>query len=385
MDISYIINRLGEENEDYFGAIAPPIVQTSNFAFKKVADLRKAIADEKNSLVYSRGNNPTLSILSKKLAALEVTDECLLFSSGMAAISTAVIGNVKKGDHIICIQKPYSWTVHLMQDLLARFGVDVTMIDGTQMKEYEKALKPNTSLIYLESPNTFTFEMQDLKWVAGFAKKHKLITVIDNSYATPLLQQPAKYGIDIICHSASKYIGGHSDTVAGVLCCGKKMAGKLFKNDYLTLGGIMSPFNAWLLLRGLRTLPVRMEKISATTEKIIEFLENHSKVEKVNYPFSSKHPQKELAGKQMKHGNGLFSASFRASSVSISKMCESLKHFQIAVSWGGYESLVFPVCALAQKHNSGNISGNLVRFSIGLEEAGVLIRDLKEAFRKLSD
>lgn len=383
MDISYIINRLGEENEDYFGAIAPPIMQTSNFVFIKVDDLRKAIEDEKNSLIYSRGNNPTLSILSKKLAALEGTDECLLFSSGMAAISAAVIANVKKGNHIICVQKPYSWTVHLMQDLLPRFGIEVTMVDGTKIQEYKNALKPNTSLLYLESPNTFTFEMQDLEKVMQFAKKHKLLTVIDNSYSTPILQQPSKYGIEIICHSASKYIGGHSDTVAGVLCCGKEMAEKIFKNDYLTLGGIISPFNAWLLLRGLRTLPLRMEKISATTEKIIEFLEKHPKVEKVNYPYSIKHPQFDLAKKQIKHGNGLFSVSFKSSAVAITKMCESFKYFQIAVSWGGYESLVFPVCALSQQHNSGNISDKLVRFSIGLEEADVLIEDLKRCMEKL--
>ncbi|MFH0867148.1 MAG: aminotransferase class I/II-fold pyridoxal phosphate-dependent enzyme [Bacteroidota bacterium] len=385
MDISYIINRLGEENDDYFGALAPPIMQTSNFVFKKVDDLRKAIADEKNSLVYSRGNNPTLSILSKKLAALEGTDECLLFSSGMAAISTAVIANIKKGDHIICVQKPYSWTVHLMQDLLPRFGIEITMIDGQTINEYENALKPNTGMLYLESPNTFTFEMQDLEKAAQFAKRHKLIAVIDNSYSTPLLQQPSKYGIDIICHSASKYIGGHSDTVAGVLCCGNEMAEKIFKNDYLTLGGIISPFNAWLLLRGLRTLPVRMEKIGATTEKLIEFLEKHPRVEKVNYPYSVNHPQFDLAKKQMKHGNGLFSVCFRASVESISEMCESFKYFQMAVSWGGYESLVFPVCTLSPQHNSGNISGKHVRFSIGLEDADVLINDMENAFGKLSD
>lgn len=198
-----------------------------------------------------------------------------------------------------------------------------------------------------------------------------------------LLQQPSKYGIDIICHSASKYIGGHSDTVAGVLCCGKEMAEKIFKNDYLTLGGIISPFNAWLLLRGIRTLPLRMEKISATTEKIIEFLENHPKVEKVNYPFFASHPQYEIALEQMKHGNGLFSVSFKSSAETIIKMCERFKYFQIAVSWGGYESLVFPVCALSQQHNSGNISDQLVRFSIGLEDADVLIDDLKNGLKKL--
>lgn len=383
MDNSYIINRLGEENEEYFGAVAPPIMQTSNFVFKKVNDLKRAIADEKSSLVYSRGNNPTLSILSKKLAALEGTDECLLFSSGMAAISTAVISNVSKGDHILCVQKPYSWTVHLMQDLLPRFGVEVTMIDGRNILEYEKALRPNTSLLYLESPNTFTFEMQDLSKVEKFAKEHKLVTVIDNSYSTALFQKPSKYGIDIICHSASKYIGGHSDTVAGVLCCDKEMAKKIFCNDYLTLGGIISPFNAWLLLRGLRTLPLRMERISNTTGKVIEFLQKHPNVERVNYPFARDHQQKDLADTQMKKGSGLFSVSFRASVESIVAMCESLKYFQIAVSWGGYESLVFPVCALSEQHNSGQVSDKLVRFSIGLEEPEVLMNDLESAFEKL--
>jgi len=384
MDLSYIINRLGEENQQYFGAVAPPIMQTSNFCYKNVSELRKAITNEKKSLIYTRGNNPTTEILCKKLAAMEGAEEALILASGMAAISTAVLSSVKMGDHVICVQKPYSWSFHLLSELLPRFSVETTFIDGTSIKQFKKALKPNTKMVFLESPNTMTFELQDIKAVAEFAKKNKLISIIDNSYSTPLYQQPIKMGIDIVVHSATKYIGGHSDVVAGVICSSLKIIEKIFKEEFLTLGGIIAPFNAWLLLRGLRTMPVRMERISASTLEIVRFLEKHPKVEKVIYPFSTSNPQKELAKKQMIRGNGLVSILLKTTDMKkIEAFCNHLKYFHIAVSWGGYESLVFPVCSYMKKEDKSGIPFNLVRLSIGLEEPEVLIADLDHALKNV--
>lgn len=379
-DISQIINRLGEDNEDYFNAIAPPIIQTSNFRFKNIAKLRESLKNEKESIIYSRGNNPTLAILSKKIAALEGADEALLFASGMAAISNAIISNINAGEHIICVKKPYSWTHHLLENLLPRFGVEHSFIDGTDINNFIKAKKKNTRLIYLESPNSWTFEMQDLAAVAEFAKMNNITTIIDNSYSSPYNQQPIKFGIDIVVHSATKYIGGHSDSVAGVLCSNKQMIKKIFQNEYLTFGGIISPFNAWLLLRGLRTLPIRMDRHANTAKFLIAFLKKNPKIDHIFYPFCDCNPQFELAKNQMKQGGGLFSITLKTKEIrQIEAFCNNLKHFQLAVSWGGYESLVFPVCSFLDEHQKSALPINLIRLYAGLEEPQMLLDDLKQA------
>ncbi|MFC2096711.1 aminotransferase class V-fold PLP-dependent enzyme [Bacteroidota bacterium] len=385
MDLSYIINQLGEERENYFNAVSPPIIQSSNFAYKSVKEFRKAIDNEKSNLIYSRGNNPTVNILQKKLAALEKTEEALVFGSGIAAISAAVLSQVKAGDHIISVKNPYSWTNTLFLDYLPGYNIECSMIDGTNPDNFENAIKENTKLIYLESPNSWTFELQDFEKVTAIAKKHNIITAVDNSYSSPLVQSPADYGIDIILHSASKYIGGHSDIVAGVLCSSKKIIEKIFYNEYLNLGGGISPFNAWLMIRGLRTLPIRLEKISDTTKKIINFLENHPKVEKLLYPFSKNFPQYELVKKQVKKEMGLFSLYLKTSNINeIEKFCNSLKIFLMAVSWGGHESLIFPACVINQRKNDTRFPNNLIRMYIGLDEPESLIKDLESAFKSIN-
>ncbi len=383
MDLSYIINCLGEYENAELTSIAPPIVQTSNFYFNTVADFRQSLQDEKNNLIYTRGNNPTVQILNKKLAALESTDEAITLSSGMAAITTAVIANIKAGDHVICVQKPYSWTYKLFVNLLSRFNVEYDFVDGKNIENIENKIKQNTTLVFLESPNSLTFELQDLKAIATLCNTKNITTIIDNSYATPLNQNPHTFGIDIVVHSATKYIGGHSDTIAGVICCTSQMMDKIFRNDFLNLGGIISPFNAWLLLRGLRTLPIRLEKMNQSTLEIVNFLEKHEKIEKVHYPFSQKHPQYALAKQQMKAGSGLFSFELKTMDISkIENFCNKLRYFKMAVSWGGYESLVFPSCAYVKEH-SIELPINLIRLSIGLEDSALLIKDLEDNLKNL--
>ncbi len=384
-ELDYIINHLGEERDQYFNAVAPPVIQASMFGFRTLEEMRQALAHEMDQPFYTRGHNPTVAILRKKLAALEGAEECLLFGSGSAAISAAVMSSVNAGDHVICVQKPYSWTNKLLNNLLGRFGVENTMVDGRDPENFRKAIKPNTKLILLESPNSVTFELQDIPAVVAIAKEHGILTAIDNSYATPLNQRPIEMGVDMVMHSASKYLNGHSDVVAGVLCCNRAKAEEIFASEYMTLGGILSPHDAWLMMRGLRTLPIRMQRVSETTPRVVKFLEEHPRIEKVHYPFSPSFPQRELAQKQMKRPTGQFSMQLKADSVEeIDEFSNRLNMFTLACSWGGYESLIFPTAALVNSANYQNspVPWNNIRFYVGLEEADVLIADLQQALEK---
>lgn len=386
MDLSYILNHLGEERENYFNAVSPPVIQTSNFCFKDVASLRLAFTNERTSHLYTRGNNPTVEILRKKIAALAGAEDALVFSSGSAAISAAVIANVKAGEHVVCVKKPYSWTDRLLNQFLARFGVEATMVDGTDVENFRNAIQPNTKVIFLESPNTFTFELQDLAAVVKLAKEKNIVTIIDNSYCTSLGQRCIEMGIDIELHSASKHYGGHSDVVAGYLLCNKAMADKVFASEFLNLGGIISPHDAWLLIRSLRTLPLRLERTKASTEKIVAWLEQHSQVDKVMYPFSKTFPQYDLAKKQMLWCGGLFSIHLKAKNIDeVETFCNSLKRFLMAVSWGGHESLLMPACSFhpSKQYDDSVFPFNHIRFYIGMEDVDILLEDLKQAFAKI--
>ena len=384
MDISYILNELGEERENYFNAIAPPIIQTSNFKFNTVDDFRNALADEYQGNLYSRGFNPTIDILRKKLAALDGAEDALVFGSGIAAVTIPVLALLQQGDEVVCIENPYSWTIKLFTDLLPKFGVKTTFLDGSDTSAIEAAINPKTKLIYLESPNTFSFDVQDLEAIARIAKAKNIITMIDNSYCSPIYQQPIAYGIDLVAQSATKYLAGHSDVVAGVVTGKKALLKQIFEKEYMNIGASLAPQNAWLLLRSLRTLPIRLEKITANANKVIEYLEQHPKVEKVLHPFSENNKQLALAKKQMKACGGLFSIVLKNSSLEkIEAFCNGLKHILMAVSWGGYESLIIPACAGIVKadFNLDNPRHVLIRIYVGLEEPDYLIKDLEQALK----
>lgn len=385
MDTTYILNHLGEERESYYNAVTPPIFQTSNFCFPDVSSLREGLKHELETPFYTRGYNPTVAILRKKLAALEKTEDALVFASGSAAISAAVINCVQAGEHVICVKKPYSWTNTLLTVLLAKYQVQHTLVDGRDVKNFEEAIQPNTRLIYLESPNSMTFEMQDLEAVAKLAKKHGIITICDNSYASPLHQNPAVLGIDIVVHSATKFISGHSDVVAGVVCSSKERIKSIFESEFMTLGGIISPHDAWLLLKGMRTLPLRVKQVKENTFRVLSFLENHPKIARIYFPFHKKNEQVQLAQKQMQECGGLLSIELNVSEISeVEVFCNSLKYFLIACSWGGYESLQFPICALYNSENyTTELPWNFVRLYIGTEDADLLIADLSQALSKI--
>lgn len=381
-DLSFILTELAEERENYFNAVSPPIIQTSNFTFKKVEDMRKAFADEMGSYLYSRGLNPTVEILRKKLAALDGAEDCLVFNSGAAAIFAGVLANVKSGDHIVSVRNPYTWAQKMFDVVLPRFGVTTTYIDGREMKNFEEAIQPNTSFIYLESPNSWDYAIQDLKAVAALAKSGNIVTMVDNSYCTPLYQRPIEMGIDLSMQTATKYISGHSDTLGGVLSGSHQMMKKIFDSEYLNIGSGIQPFNAWLLIRGLRTLAARLDRIARTTGEVIAFLKQHPKVEKVIFPFDESFPQYQLAKQQMNGACGLFTFTIKNGTCeSITRFCESLKHILMAVSWGGHESLIIPKCSGIDPKNfdGANIHHQYIRMYVGLEDASYLTTDLNQA------
>ena len=386
MELSKIINELGEDREHYFNAIAPPIMQTSNFAFRKVADLSKAFEDEMQGYLYSRGVNPTIDILRKKLAALDGAEDSLVFNNGAAAIFAGIFANIKSGDHIVSVRAPYTWVQRMFDVILPRFNVSTTYVEGKTIEDWKEATKSNTTFYYLESPNSWNYALQPIEEVAQFAKSKSIITLIDNSYCTPLYQKPIEMGIDITMQTATKYIGGHSDTLGGVLCGSHAMMKKIFDSEYLNIGSGMQPFNAWLMIRGLRTLPLRLERITKTTNEVVGFIKQHPKISSFLFPFDDTFPQYELARRQMKGACGLITFAIKAKRKDdIVKFCESLQHIMMAVSWGGHESLIIPKCAgISEKDfDPGNTEHCYVRLYCGLEDADYLIKDLERGFESL--
>ncbi|MDI9873668.1 trans-sulfuration enzyme family protein [Flectobacillus rivi] len=387
-DISLIINQLGEERDLYYQAVSPPIMQTSNFAFKDFASMRSTFEDEyAGDYIYTKAKNPTVDMLRLKLAALQGAEDALVTNSGSSAIFCSILANVKAGDHIISVRQPYSWARNMFEVVLPKFNITHTYVDGKDIRNFEEALQENTTLIYLESPNSFSFELQDLEAVGNFASARGITTIIDNSYCTPLFQNPHAYGIDLCLHSATKYISGHSDTVAGVITGSKARLKKIFDSELSNSGTSLSPFNAWLLLRGLRTLPIRLKHITESTMALLPFLKNHPKIEKVIFPFDTDFPQYELARKQMTGACGLLTIVLPPVSYEqIEQFATGLKHFLLAVSWGGHESLVMPKAAgiRPENYDSNNEEHRMVRLYIGLESVEELQEDLTQALEVIS-
>lgn len=380
-EITNILHHYKEENMP-FGAVSPPIFQTSIFSFKSFDNFSKALNDETNNYLYTRGNNPTINILEEKMAALENGEKAKLFASGVAAIASSIMAFVKSGDHIISVKDCYSWTWKLLEEYLSRFKVEHTFVEGTDIGKIKDAIKPKTQIIYLESPTTFTFKLQDLQQIAIIAKKKGIKTILDNSWATPYFQQPIKMGIDLVVHSASKYLGGHSDLVAGVVIGKKEDIEHIFKTEFLNIGAVPDPFIGWLILRGMRTLHIRMQKHFDSTMKITKYLLLHPKIEEVMYPFLKSHPQYGLAKRQMSGGSGLFSIKLITGDINkIRKFIDKLYYFKKAVSWGGYESLIFPY--IISHPNTSRHLKSLIRLHIGLDDSDLLIEDLENALKCL--
>jgi cystathionine beta-lyase len=379
----HIVTHLGDEYERFHGAVVPPIYQNSLFVFENFDQLTEAMKDEQSSYLYWRGTNPTVEIVEKKLAALEKGEKCKLFSSGMAAISSAILTFLKADDHVLSVSNIYGPTTKFFT-YIEKFGISHTNTLNTDLEAIEALIRPNTKVIYLESPTTMSFKLVDLKAIAALAKQRGIKTIIDNTWATPIFQNPITYGIDIVVHSVSKYLGGHSDLVGGALITSKEIMDQLFYHEYQLLGGVMPPYEAWLLMRGLRTLPIRMKAHQESGLKIASFLEEHAAVKKINYPGLPSSPDYELGKQQLKGYSGLLSFELKNNQFeSVRNVINSLKQFQIGVSWGGFESLVISPnygYNVEQLVNSGMDPG-LIRISVGLENVDELLEDLDTALK----
>ncbi|MCZ8515631.1 aminotransferase class I/II-fold pyridoxal phosphate-dependent enzyme [Paenibacillus filicis] len=358
------------------GAVVMPIYQNSLFTFATYEEFDLASTGTEDIAVYSRGHNPTVRQLEQRLAQLQGGGKARCFASGMAAISTAILSNVRAGDHIICIDQVYGPTRELLTHFLTRYGVETSFVDGTSLEAFQAAVRPNTKLVYLESPTTLTFRLQDLRACADLARSIGAVTIIDNTWATPVFQNPFQYGIDFVVHSISKYIGGHSDIVGGVLIGSAERISRINAGEYLLLGGIMTPQSASLTMRGLRTLPLRLEKLEQSGLTVARFLEGLPFVRKVNHPGLPSHPQHELAKKQMSGSSSLFSFETDLPAAEMKAWADRLGYFRIGVSWGGHESLV-TVGRLGPGYES--VTGSLVRLYVGLENPSDLIEDIIQA------
>ncbi len=375
-----IVTHVGDEYADFMGAIVPPIFQNS--LFLKPTPYNGIPED--NEFVYTRVSNPTTDIAERKIAALENCEAAACFSSGMGAISAAIMHFIKKDCHVVAPYTIYGPTRTFLTKYLAdKFGVTVTFVHGSDIEEWKAAIQPNTSLIYLESPSSLVLYMQDLEEIAKIAKEKGIGTVIDNTYATPLHQNPHSYGIDLVCHTASKYMGGHSDIVAGVVAGDADVIQQISQQERELLGDCMDPHQAWLLIRGLRTLPVRLKAHGESGLKVAKWLEEQPYVKEVFYPGLDSHPQKELVDKYLKgQTNGLIAFVYDGSAAQAREFMYSLKMFQYGVSWGGFESLVAPgsVGMTDEEAAALGMPANVIRIHVGLENVDTLMADLAQAF-----
>jgi cystathionine beta-lyase/cystathionine gamma-synthase len=352
--------------------MAEPIVQTSLFAFENYDAILEAFRAENKNYVYTRGLNPTVEVLEKKLAALERGESCKCFASGIAAVSAVIMGLLKSGDHILFVNQVYGPTISLARHL-GRFGIEHDLLLDLSPDDVRNALKPNTRLVWLENPGTMLVRTFDIGAVAEVAREHGALTCIDNSWATPLFQKPITHGVDIVVHSATKYIGGHSDVIAGAVIAKEELITKIFYRAFMLNGGILAPFDAWLLLRGLRTMPVRMQQHHSDGIRVAEFLRSRPEIKAVFHP-AFEEPCRTLTGY-----SGLFSFELASGSFEdVRSFIDGLKRFRIGVSWGGVESLVISPNrgTNLQYLEDQRIPGGLIRLSVGLEGADVLIEDI---------
>jgi cystathionine beta-lyase/cystathionine gamma-synthase len=363
----------------HHGAIHVPLYQNSLFAFETYEAFENAFTDLMHNHIYSRGNNPTVSYLEQKLAELEGAEEAKCFASGMGAISAAILSCVGQGDHIVCVDQAYGPTKELLSVYMSRFGVETTFVDGRFIDNIREATRPNTKLIYLESPTTMYFELQDLQACAAFARSIGARTIIDGTWATPLYQNPLALGVDLVVHSITKYIGGHSDCVGGVVLGSRELLERIGNQEYMLLGAIMTPQTAALVSKGLRTLPLRMERHESSGLAVAEHVRTLPFVRRVNHPGLPSHPQHDLAVSQMSGSSSLFSFVADAPLQKMKAWADQLKYFKIGVSWGGFESLV-TVNPVSEQSEDGCI----VRLYVGLESPQDLIADINRAAESLS-
>ncbi|URQ74478.1 MAG: PLP-dependent transferase [Candidatus Ochrobactrum gambitense] len=369
---------VAHDESNAFDAVVPPIVQTSLFTFPSYDDMVASYRGEKVRPIYTRGLNPTVRAFEDMLAKLEGGEDALGFASGMAAISASVLAFVQPGDRIVAVRHVYPDAFRLFGTILKRMRIEVEYVDGRDEEAVARAM-PGAKLFYMESPTSWVMEAHDVGALAAIAKRFGVITIIDNSWATPIFQRPLSLGVDLVVHSASKYLGGHSDVVAGVVTGSKVLVDMIRAETYPYLGGKLSPFDAWLLVRGMRTLPTRMKAHEASALEIAKRLQALDAVETVCHPALANRLPTGLNGT-----SGLFSVIFREH-VNVRTLCDKLELFKLGVSWGGHESLIVPGEVVLQQRAQPNSAHTFgidplsVRLHVGLEGTGALWRDLETA------
>jgi len=360
------------------GPLSTPIYQTSTF---EVTDSQRQVEVTHTDMFYTRYGNPTHTVAESAIAELEGTDAALLFASGMCAVTTTVLGLLKSGDHIVAQRDIYGGVTKFFTQWLPKLGIEVTLVDTNDYEQHVRAIRASTRMLYLESPTNPVARVIDLKKVAGIAKQHNLISMIDSTFATPINQRPAEYGIDLVMHSGTKYFGGHSDLIAGIVAGRQDLIDQIHETR-TTLGGSMDPHAAWLLLRGIKTLAVRVQRQNENALKIAQFLAQHPKVRRVFYPFLEGNPQRALAMEQMSGGGGVLSFEVDGTGDDARRLAESLRLFTLAASLGGVDSLVtIPVLTShamisAEERRKMGVTEQMIRLSVGIESAGDLIADL---------
>ena len=366
----------GQEPDPTTGSVMTPIYQTSTYA--------QAGLGEHKGYEYSRSSNPTRTALEACIASLEEGSYGLAFASGMAA-ETAILSLLSAGDHVISCDDTYGGTYRIFERVMRRYGVEASYVAARNVAAYEQAIRPNTKMIWLESPTNPLLGLIDIQKVAEMAHAHKLLVVVDNTFASPYFQQPLKLGADIVVHSTTKYINGHSDVIGGALVTGNEEVYQSIKFYQNAAGGVPGPFDAWLTLRGIKTLAVRMRQHEANALAVARFLREHPRVEKVYYPGLPSHPDHELAKRQMSGFGGMVSFQFKGSYSDVAQMVRRFRVFALAESLGGIESLVCHPASMTHGsiprdiREARGLTDTLLRLSIGIEDVDDILGDLEQA------
>jgi methionine-gamma-lyase len=377
----------GQHPDPVTGAVSVPIYASSTFVFQNAEQGAARFQGKEPGYIYSRLGNPTVRALEESIAALEGGEDCRVTASGMAAIANAAMAVCKSGDHIVAGDALYGGTHKVFTDILKAYGVTCTLADTSDLAAVEKAIKPNTKLLYIETPSNPMMKLTDMKAVAKIAKAHTLTTVADNTFMSPYLQRPIEHGIDVVVHSITKSLSGHSDVLGGAIV-GSKAFMKGMDPMYKNMGANLGPFEAWLTLRGIKTLHVRMQRQTESAEKIAKWLEDHPKIEWVKYPGLKSHPQYALAKRQMDGFGSMMSFELKGGVEAGRKVMNNVKLCSLAVSLGAVETLISHPATMThavvpkEDRIKAGITDGLVRFSVGIEDVDDIIADLEQALAK---
>lgn len=378
----------GYESKSHHNSLASPIYQTSTFTFETAEAGEKRFAGEEPGYIYSRLGNPTVRMLEERIASLENAEAGLAFGSGMAAVSAVLMHLVKSGDHILCSEGVYGCTFGLLKMIEEKFEVEHDLLPLDSVEQIRQAIRPNTTVIYIETPINPTLKLIDLGMISSVAKEKGITVVVDNTFSTPYLQRPMEFGCDIVLHSATKYIGGHGDVVAGLVVSDQKTITSIAKSTQKDIGGILSPFDAWLLLRGLKTLPIRMDRHCSNARSIVKKLIEHPAVTNVMYPGQEESPSFSIAQKQMKSPGGLISFEIKGGKQEAQHFMNHLRMIKIAVSLGDAETLIQHPATMThavvpeEERKRMGISESLIRLSIGLEAWEDIWEDIEQALER---